>query len=138
MDTIEYLPYLGFLAPLIVIGFFIYIIKKRNSLLDIEKNLTPIYMEDCGGRFDGYNLTIPFVRFKIYDNFIVISYTKKILLKYTDIKRIEIKRHIISKGIHIYHNKDDIPKNIIVWASNCEKLKDRIENLSTLSNFMNK
>lgn len=127
MFVIKYFMYLGFLAPPIVIGVFIYVIKTRNSLLDIEKNLTPLYIEDCGGRFNNYNLTVPFVRVKIYKDFIIISYTKKILLKYTDIKKIEVKRHIISKGVHIYHNKNDIPKNIIIWAANCEKLKNIIE-----------
>lgn len=127
MNIIEYVPYIGFLTPLILIIVFGYIINKRNLKLEIENKLTAVYSENCGGRFNGYNLSVPFVRLTIYTDFIIISYTKKVVLKYNDIVKIEIKKHFISKGIHIYHKRNDIPKNIIIWTANSKKIKEIIE-----------
>lgn len=107
---------------IIVLIIFFYIIKKRNSLSEIEKHNNPIYTEICGGRFNFSNYTIPFVKLSIYDKFIVISYTKKIILQFEKIDKIYIKKALFSKGLHIEHHKSGIPKKIIIWVRNDNKI----------------
>jgi len=115
---------------LLIIIFSIYFvnkaISKRNEKLDIEKNIRPIYVEICGGRFNGSNFTYPFVRLSIYDNFIVISYLYKIILYFEDIDQIDIKRNIFGKGLIVYHHNNNIPKIIILWSKNVDILKEMI------------
>ncbi len=122
MNIIEYIPNLGFFAPIIVLIVFFYFIKKRDVLLDIEKSKIASYQEICGGRFNGFNLTWPFVRVSIYDSFIVISYVKKIVLTYEEIDSIFSKRYFISHGIHIQHHKKGVPKNIIIGSTDRDKV----------------
>ena len=90
--------------------------KKR---IEIEMDKTPLFEEQAGGRFDGYNLTIPFVRHAIYDDFVVISYgKKKHVLKIEDINNVTHKKHIFSKGLAYCHNKLGIPVQCIIWSKN--------------------
>lgn len=122
MNFINFIPFFYLLASIIIIALFIYFFKKRNSKLDIENNKIPLYSENCGGRFGLINFSIPFVRLTIYDKFIIISHIKKIVLNYNEIINIEIKRNIISKGLFINHNRNDIPQTIIIWSFNCDKI----------------
>lgn len=114
-------------AALFVLQDFKRLIRKRNSLHEIEKNLKPIHVEYCGGRFGWTNLTFPFVRLAIYNDFIVISYVNKIHLLLSEINRLEVKRHLFSKGLHIYHTRRDAPQDIIIWSTNCDGIKKLIE-----------
>lgn len=68
MNSIKYVFY--FVPSIIVLIIFFYIIKKRNTLSDIEKNNISIYSENCGGRFDFSNYTIPFVKLSIRPKFL--------------------------------------------------------------------
>ena len=127
MYLIDFIPFLGFFALPITIIYFIYLIKQRNNKLEIEKNKTFIYNILCGGRFNGLNLTSPFVRLTIYEKIVIISYSKNILLNISDITKLEIKRHFFSKALHIMHKNNNVPKNIIIWSSSCEEIKNIIK-----------
>lgn len=114
-----------FLLILIVGGIFAYIYLSGKAKATIEEGLTPIFEEQAGGRFDNVNLTIPFVRHAIYDDFVAISYGKtKYILKFNEIKRVENKRHIFSKGLIYHHNKAGIPAKCIIWSRDGNKAID--------------
>jgi len=112
------------LTPIIVISGFVYFIKKRNIFLEIEKNQKALFTENCGGRFDGMGFTIPFVRFTIYSEFIIISYIRKIVLNFNEIHKIEFSKRLGTTGIHIYHKKLNTPKIIVIWSRHGDKIKD--------------
>jgi hypothetical protein len=96
--------------------------RKKDQL---EEGLVPFFQEQCGGRFDGFNLTIPFVRHAMYDNFIVIGYGKKRhIIKYADLSMATLKWHLFSKGITYIHNRVDLPRSIIIWSRSPEKVID--------------
>lgn len=139
MNFLEYIYIIfSLLIPLMIFGMFWhlfhYFFTAREVLLDEEKGVHTIYTERCGGCFDGFNFTIPFVRLSIYNDFIVISYSDKILLKFKEIDEVKVKRRFIMAGVHIYHHKNGIPKDIILWSFNPNKIKKIIDSkLSSLN-----
>jgi hypothetical protein len=105
------------LLPAIVLSVFAYFYLGSKRKDPLEEGKTALLFEQCGGRFDMFNLTIPFVRHAIYDDYIVMAYGKKrILLKYEDIESVTLKWHLFSKGITYRHTRSDIPKSIIIWS----------------------
>lgn len=118
---------LGLATLVVVPTVLLYWYLVENTKLPEEKGLTPIYQEVGGGRFDGVNYTLPFVRISIYDRFLVVSYSRKILLNWNDIKEATLEKHLISTGIRILHNRSDIPKLIILWSKKPEKLLESIQ-----------
>ncbi len=106
----------------IVIGYFYLESKKLNI---VENGLKPLFQEQSGGRFNGFNLTIPFVRHTIYDNFIIIAYLKNnYVLRFNEISYVDIKRHHFSTGITYVHTIKNIPTNCIVWSKSSNKVYD--------------
>lgn len=112
---------MNILVPLLIIVIvlitFSYLYIGSKKLISQEKGKVPIYQEQCGGRFDALNLTIPFVRFTMYDDFIVAAYGKKRhIIKFDEIEKIEIKNYILSKGIKIIRKNKKTPYQIIIWS----------------------
>lgn len=86
------LPYLVLASAVVfVTKVYKYLIRKRDSLSEEEKQLKPEHVEYGGGRFGSTNLSIPFVRLAIYSDFIIISYVKKIRLALSDVRGVEVK-----------------------------------------------
>lgn len=115
------------ILPLILIATvfsllaYFYVGSKRKDPL--EEGKTALFIEQCGGRIEEFNLTIPFVRHAIYDDFILIAYGgKKILLKNEDIENVALKRYLFSKGIRYNHSRSDIPKSIFIWSTKTAKV----------------
>jgi hypothetical protein len=106
-------------------GSFTLIMILSSRKTNIEKGLTPIYTERCGGLFDIMNYTYPFVRLTLYDDFLVISCLTKRIVKYKNIKQIE-KTGVFRGGIQIitYNKHDDLPK---IWTSNGEFITSLIK-----------
>lgn len=110
---------------LVVIGWLLliisglgYIFLRSRKLTQQEKVENLIYRETCGAKVNNLNLTWPFVRLAIYNDFIMISYFKKILLNINDIIEIKKVRNIISEGLQLIHNSKDLPKSITIWSLN--------------------
>jgi len=103
----------------VAIFLFVRIYRDSKKAHPAEDGLTPLFEEQAGARFDYLNLTIPFVRHAIYDDFVVISTRKRYYkLNFNQIARFEVKRHVFSIGITYYHNISGIPKKLIVWTTN--------------------
>jgi hypothetical protein len=98
------------LPPLLfafVFGIFAYVYFKSTVLLDIEKGLEPILNIRCTCFLDGMRHV--FTRFTIYDDFIVVSSRKKIVLKYGEIKKVTRGRVLWGKSLDIWHTKTALP-----------------------------
>jgi hypothetical protein len=104
------------IAVLWYFGYF-YICSRRKD--PVEEGKTALFLEQCRGRFNGFNIVIPSVRHAIYDDFIRIAYgRKKIVLKNEDVNSVWQIRHFISrrKGIRYNHSRSDIPRWVILWS----------------------
>ncbi|MFA4830836.1 MAG: hypothetical protein WC862_01010 [Patescibacteria group bacterium] len=132
---IQYIPFLSsFLAPAIIIIVFVLLFKKRNQLLDLERGMVPIHKENCGGKFNYTNFSRPFVRLALYNDFMIISYFKQILLNYHEIEKVEYKNQWGQKYIQIFHRKADAPKKILLITKNAEQISQIIN--QKLSNYV--
>jgi len=102
-----------------VLGVFAYFYFGGRKLNLSEKGLVILFEEQAGGRFNGFNLTIPFVRHTIYENCVVIAYGKSHhTLEFEKIVKADIKRHLFSKGVTYQHKIKNVPLNCIVWSKN--------------------
>ena len=121
------------LIPFIVIpgvlGVFAYYYFGGKKIHPSEENLTPLFQEQAGGRFDGFNLTIPFVRHSIYENYVVIAYGKShFKLNFDQVSKVEVKRHLFSKGITYHHNLNNVPFDCIVWSKKPDEVEKLLKN----------
>jgi len=114
-------------VTVMVVGCYLYSIKERNLKLDAEMGQSPVYSENCGGRIDRRYWAKPLIRFAVYADFIVISYLEKIVLMSHEISGVEVKKHLKTLGIHLYHARHDLPGDIVIWSRNCEEVKRIIE-----------
>ena len=89
------------------LGLFAYFYLKSRSLLEVEKGLDPIYNVRCVSYLDG--LRHVFTRLSIYENFLVVSSRKKIVLAYDEIRSIKQDRVLWRKSLDIYHGKAGLP-----------------------------
>jgi hypothetical protein len=104
MDLFFFIFVCGALAGIVIPGILIYYLVESTCLADKEHGLKPIYREQCGGRFDLFNATIPLVRFAIYEEFLVaVSGPKKYVIDFDDIQDVSVQRHFVFKGVHIRH-----------------------------------
>jgi len=95
--------------------------------MEIEKGLTPFFTTTCGGQFGGFAFSPPFVRLSLYDEFLVISYGEKILIRYKNIDNIITSRVFFFKLIEIYHKDTAPPFITLSFFSGAEKVKELIE-----------
>ncbi len=103
--------------------FFTYLYLGGRKKDQLEDGIVALFREQCGGRFDSFNLTIPFVRHAMYDEFIVIGYYKeRYVINYTDLTTVSLKRFAFSKGIIYSHNRQDLPNNIIIWSRSPDRV----------------
>jgi hypothetical protein len=107
----------------------LFVAYRRSKVLAPEEiGVLPIYGEQAGGRFDGFNWTIPFVRVTAYSDFSVVSYwNHQLVLRRGQVEGIEEKRSLFSQGLTVHHTRADIPKEILIWPRNTVKLKQALE-----------
>jgi hypothetical protein len=102
--------------------------RKSKALTPEEIGVVSIYGEQAGGRFDGFNWTIPFVRVTAYSEFSVVCYwNHQIVLRKGQVKEVEEERGFLSQGLAIRHTRIDIPKKILIWPRNIAKLKQALK-----------
>ena len=123
----DLLPYFVLIFFSLFFAFFIVAYRKSKIRLIEELDSVPKYHEQCGGRFDFFNWTIPFVRISVYDDFAaILCWNFKIILKKGDVQRL-VEKGLFSSGVQIMHNRNDIPQKIIVWTRNLSELKKALE-----------
>lgn len=114
---------ISFLVPITVSGVFGYFYFGGRRKSPFERGHSPQLEEQAGGRFDGFYLTIPFVRHAIYDDFVAISYGKnRHILMFSEIAEAGINRHIFSKGLTYRHSNASVPSECIIWSKNGPKV----------------
>jgi len=88
--------------------------KEKHPM---ENGLTPIFQEQCGGRFESLYLSAPFVRHALYADFIVFAYANtQIVLPYEDIASATLTRRQFSRVIIYSYKRVGVPLSIIMWS----------------------
>ncbi len=104
-----------------------------------KKTTKSLYEESGGIRFgDSYwfasNYTWPFAKIVVFKDKLVIVFNagawnpKKIEFKKKEIKYVELRRGIFSKGVRIHHNKSRTFPFILFWSFDVNNLMSHIKN----------
>lgn len=112
------MPYIIFGFLTLVFGLLFLIIIKSSSLLPIEKGLTPAFKIRCSAIIGQTHYQGPFITLRVYNDFIVISALKKIVLKFNEINKVEITKKWQRNVTQIHHNKTEFSQNIILFFVN--------------------
>lgn len=103
-----------FIAVVDVLAFFYYGSERK---LPEEEGLVALFDEQAGGRFDDFNLSMPFVRHTVYEEFIVVAYgSTRYKLELKDIEKVSFKKGVISNGVRYHHKVNSVPSSCIVWS----------------------
>lgn len=96
-----------------------------------EKGETPLFQETFMSGFIGEWLYQWSIRFTVYEKFVVISSVRKVLLRWEDITKVEIKPrvipHLFSGGLQIRHKKSGVPEKIVLFVANETQVKNFLE-----------
>ena len=113
----------------IVVGAFAALIIFSHQKLDIEEGKKPLYTSTNGGQIGIVHYKGPFISLRIYDEFVVLGYGKKVVLHYDEIISIEIKqwRGFALNQIQINHSNPNVPKTIIIGTTNAAEAKALID-----------
>ena len=95
------------LLILFVLGLFVFTYFKSQSLHPLEKGLNPLYTTVCSVYLDSFKMI--FTRFTIYDDFLVVSSWKKIILRFDEIKGVTQEKIFFQKCLTINHNNKSLP-----------------------------
>ncbi len=110
---------------ILIIGIWAYIFIRNNTTHEIERGLEPIYSKRCTAYIDGFKNV--WSRFTIYDEFLVISSRKKIILNFEEILGTDTGRVLWSKSLEIKHQNKKAP-SIALLLSDFSKPREIIEN----------
>ena len=111
-NIISIFPILLFL---IVGCIFLYVYSKSRSLLEIEKDITAILNESCTSYLDGMKNLLTRVTF--YDDFMVISSRRKIILKYEEISEVKEGKVLWAKSLDIVRKNKSLPSISLLFKN---------------------
>ena len=110
------------------LGFVILALLTRRKK-KVEKNVKALFDEQCGGAFNFWKATFPFVRHSIYDDFVVIAWLHKVyLIRFDEIEKAEIKFRGMFPGIFHHHRKMHIPSKLAVSTRWPEEISTILQN----------
>lgn len=98
----------------ITIIIFWFMLKRRDIVYPIEQNNKSLLNVVCGGCFGVIRVTIPFVRFAMYEKFIVITFVVKYIINYSDIDYVHIRSLLIATTYNIYFIRDGQRRTIVI------------------------
>ncbi len=128
-----------------LIGFtFMFIVhfiafKEKDILHKREIGRTPLYTENCLGIFYLKNVCsrafIPYIRFAIYDDFLVLSFSKwplkegKIVLELAEIEKVEVNMAKQSLGriaVYLFYHQGGVSDYLQLWLRGYARVKEII------------
>jgi len=114
------LPWLVF-VPLLVRT------RQRDVRDGLEDGREPLYQEVCGGAFGKAQRSSPFVRVALYDEFLVIGYSRRLILRYQEIESVSVHGARSPRAVRLHHRRRDLPAEVAIWSPDCYALQQRIE-----------
>lgn len=124
----------------IVFGMFGYILYNGNKKTIEEKQGELLYNERCGGWIGRLNYSMPFVKLRIFSEFISIGYLHKIIIPYSQLTEVTYQQYyrVLYKGIRFVHNNSAYPDRIIIFSINNKKILEFLENKVPMKDNTNK
>ena len=122
--TLVFWPVLALAVLGLVAGFV-----QAHRRLDIERGKVPLYAGVAAGVIGWIYARGPLIHLRLYDDFIVIGGWRRIVLRYDQIDRLEMKprQGIFLGSLRIFHHQPQAPKRIRVDVGDPERLKRMIE-----------
>ncbi len=115
---------------ILMVVIFTKILKKKKTLHEREIGRIPIYTDNkCGGNLgpggtDAFSS--PFVRVSVYEDFLVISTSFKIVLEISEIEK--FKEFWLSKtSLKLYHSNSIYASPLLIGSKKIKKLREVIE-----------
>jgi hypothetical protein len=105
---------------------FAYRIRQREVRDARENGREPLHQEVCGGAFGKVRRSSPFVRVALYDDFLVIAYSRRIALRYAEIAHVHLDGERVPRAVCLQHHRGDLPAEIALWSSDCRRLAEKI------------
>jgi len=118
-NPIILMPIIILPSVIIILGRLFLLSKKR---LPEELGLTPLHTEACSGIIGMLSMRGPFIRVSIYREFLVISWSKKLLLRWSDIEDIRTRQWWLNCVIDIVVRPPTWNKKIVLISMNRAKL----------------
>lgn len=113
--------------PFLIAVPFLYLVRLRDRRAELEAGRRPHHSENCGGAFGGKRQLAPFVRLSLYDDFLVISFARQWVLRYTDIESVRLVGTCSPRVVRIRHCRQDLPPGLELWSRDGARLIERIE-----------
>lgn len=119
---------LFFFVVLILIKDINKYINKRGESLEIEQGESPVVHIRCGGIFDSISYTYPFVKLKLYKDFLVVVFEGRLSLRYDEIEYISLYKFLVINYIKIVHHNKGLPANILLSTFSVQLVEDYLKN----------
>jgi hypothetical protein len=101
--------------------------RQRDVRDALEDGRQPLYQEVCGGAFGKTQRSSPFVRVALYDEFLVIGYSRRLILRYQEIESVSVDGARSPRAVRLHHHRRDLPAEVAIWSPDCYGLHERIE-----------
>lgn len=137
MDTM-FVPMLIAFTIMFIVYFIAF--KEKNILHKREIGRVPLYTENCSGNFyqkNGWSRAfIPFVRLAIYNDFLVLSFSKwplregKIILEFAEINKVEVniaKQSLGMTAVYLFYNQGEVSDYLQLWLKGYSQVREIIE-----------
>lgn len=125
-DLFMYFP-LVIIPAVILMMTYIYFQADRQHPAEAGK--TPRMTFRCAGVIGWISYKGPFIRIALYDDFIIISYRKIILLKFSEIS-IKKEKFLFNKTLCIEHGNREYPDKIKLFVSDYAVFLDYLRSKS--------
>lgn len=112
------MPYFTIIIFTIVFSSLALIIIRSRSLIPQEQGLIPVFKKRCSAIIGKLRYKGPFISFRVYDEFLVVSGFNKIVLNYYDIVKAETVKKWGYNVTQIFHKRREYPDRIILFFYN--------------------
>lgn len=114
------------ILPWVAAAFLFFRIRQRGVQDALEDGRKPLYQEVCGGAFGRVHRSSPFVRIALYDEFLVIGYSRRLVLRYDEIESLSVDGARSPRAVRLHHHRHDLPAEVVIWSPDCYALHERI------------
>jgi hypothetical protein len=114
------------ILPWAVFVPMLYRLWQRRVRDALEDGRDPLYEEVCGGAFGKSRRSSPFVRVALYEDFLVIAYSRRIVLRYDEIEHVHLDGTRAPRAVRLHHHRRDLPEGIAIWSTDCRLLEETL------------
>jgi hypothetical protein len=117
--------YFGALAVLVFVGWVWFLLAVATKIA------TPpgaLYARRCGTVTDSVWRTVPLSTVIVYPDRLEVEAGKRYVLPIADITAVEYRRNVMIRGIFIHHHAAGIPREIVIYTIEWQRLLKLLQN----------